>query len=118
MSIIFNNEQIRIDMDLTRIQPRLNRMSEKGQMILASQVHADANMYAPRLSGDLRSQSMRVNNDKQIQWSVPYARYQWDGKPGWNYTTPGTGPRWGDVAKERHLMSWIAITNRTMWGVR
>ena len=40
--------------------------------------------------------------------SVPYAAPQYNAPGGWNYTTPGTGPRWFDEAQAIHMKQWLA----------
>lgn len=40
--------------------------------------------------------------------SVPYAAPQYNAPGGWNYTTPGTGPRWFDEAQAMHMKQWLA----------
>lgn len=70
-----------------------------------------AQVLAPMKSGELRATGVIEPGEdgytQKVQFGngIPYARYQEFGDPGWNYTTPGTGPHYlkqaGDaVAKE------------------
>lgn len=88
-------------------------MTKLGQYALANQVHADANLYAPRKSGDLRIQSYVSMDSKQIIWNAPYARRQYYNQFR-NYTTPGTGPKWDQKAKAIHGRQWQSIVKKAM----
>jgi hypothetical protein len=100
---------IRVRVNLDNVDRYIDRSIERGKFILANQVQADSNIYVPRLSGDLRRYSQVSNNNENVIWSQPYARIQYYGQFR-NYTTPGTGPRWDEIAKRNHLLSWIRAT--------
>lgn len=48
----------------------------------------------------------------QVDYTMPYARRVFYGRPSWHWTTPGTGPRWDrevDVFKvAKHITDYIA----------
>lgn len=106
--------RVRFRSDLKGVKQRVNQMTALGQYALANQVHADSNIYAPKLSGDLRNQSYVTNDNKQVIWNAPYARRQYYAPSGWKYTTPGTGPKWVDKAKAIHGAKWVKITKAAM----
>lgn len=102
-----------VDIDLSGVPVKLNRMTELGQYALANQVYADMNNYVPALSFDLRNQSSVAPDGKSIIYNVPYARRQFY-VPAINYTTAGTGARWDLKAKSIHGDSWARITKAAM----
>lgn len=105
--------RVKITSDLNGVSRKASQMIKLGQYALANQVHADANLYAPRKSGDLRSQSSIGIDGKSIIWNVPYARRQYYNY-GAKFTTPGTGPKWDAKAQAIHGVDWLKITKAAM----
>lgn len=105
--------RVKVTKDLKGIPVRVSQMTKRGQYALANQVHADSNIYAPFLSGDLRNQSYVTNDNKEVIWNVPYARPQYYNY-GARFTTPGTGPKWDSKALALHRASWLRITKAAM----
>lgn len=105
--------RIRINRNLRGVEARLNQMVERGQHALVNQVYADANLYAPMKSSDLRNQSQIASDEKSIVWNSPYARRQYYNQMV-NYSTPGTGPKWDQKAKSIHLESWKRVAKAAM----
>lgn len=108
--------KIKVTKDLSGIPKRVKAMRERGQFTLANQAHADMNLYAPMLSGDLRSQSYITDDGDgwdQVVWEVPYARRQYYNY-GARFTTPGTGPNWDGKARSIHMASWKKIVKAAM----
>lgn len=105
--------QIRVSQNLTGVEARLSQMVERGQHAFINQVYADANLYAPVLSSDLRNQSQITNGGKSITWNTPYARKQYY-NVGAIFTEPGTGPKWDEKAKSIHLESWKRVAKAAM----
>lgn len=105
--------RIRIRRELDGVAVRANQMIERGQYALANQVHADSNIYAPKLSTDLVNQSTIATDGKSIIWNVPYARRQYYGY-GFKFSTPGTGPKWDSKALAIHGADWLRITKAAM----
>ena len=101
----------RVTVNLRPGEQRLERAQERALFVLANQVQADSNNYVPELSGDLKRYSIVSNDNRSVIWTQPYARFQYYGNFT-NYTKPGTGPRWDEVAKSRHLDSWLRIVGR------
>ena len=104
---------IRVNFDRNLIQTRLNDLVDKGQYALANQVYADTQRFVPFLSGDLRNQSNLSFDFKSISWNTPYARRQYY-NVGANFSEPGTGAKWDELAKQAYIQSWIDVTRRAM----
>src|SRR5690625_7633234 len=98
------NVDVNVDVDVSKIPPKIHGRIPKAQYIMANQVHADMNPYVPMLTGDLRNQSTIATDGKSIYYNVPYARYQFYIQHS-RYTTPGPGPRWHLKAKDMHRAS-------------
>lgn len=105
--------RIRINRNLRGVEARLTQMIERGQHAFVNQVYADANLYAPMKSSDLRNQSQIASDKKSIVWNAPYARRQYYNQMV-NYSTPGTGPKWDQKAKSIHLESWKRVAKAAM----
>ncbi|MFJ3386840.1 minor capsid protein [Lysinibacillus sp. NPDC086135] len=105
--------RIRVKQELDGIPVKLSSMTKQGQIALVNQVHADSNIYAPKLSSDLRNQSTIAVDGKSIIWHGPYARKQYFNY-GAKFTTPGTGPKWDVKAQAIHGASWVKITKAAM----
>lgn len=92
--------KVSVNIDYDRINSRINHSKKAA----ANQLLIESDRYVPRRQGTLR-QSGRVSNDGgSVIWDTPYAHYQYMGvsklgKTGWNYTTPGTGPKWDKKVK-------------------
>ena len=98
-----------IKIDLTGVRAKLSPQAmERGQFNMAQRMHATMNEnFVPLKSGDLRNNSNVAPDGKSIEWSSPYARRHYYAPGGWNYTTPGTGPRWDEKAKGVFMSDWI-----------
>lgn len=105
--------QIRVKRQLDGVPLKLSSMVQQGQYAFVNQVYADANMYAPMLSTDLRNQSTIAADGKSIIWNTPYARRQYYNY-GAKFTTPGTGPKWDSKAQAIHGSNWIKIVKAAM----
>lgn len=105
--------RIRVKTDLKGVKVKADSMIKLGQYALANQVHADSNVYAPKLSMDLVNQSTIAIDGKSIIWNVPYARKQYYGY-GFKFSTPGTGPKWDSKALAIHGADWLRITKAAM----
>ncbi|MFJ7950338.1 minor capsid protein [Lysinibacillus sp. NPDC096418] len=105
--------RIRVSTEINGVRVRAEELVRRGQVALVNQVHADANIYAPKLSSDLRNQSIIGTDGKSIIWTSPYARKQYY-NIGAKFTTPGTGPKWDVKAQAIHGASWVRITKAAM----
>ena len=105
--------RVNVTSNLKGVGIRAKKMTKQGQYALVNQVHADSNLYAPMLSGDLRNQSTIAIDGKKIIWNVPYARRQYY-NVGARFTTPGTGPKWDQKALAIHKQSWLRVAKAAM----
>lgn len=105
--------RVSIKKDLKGVKTRLTQMTKLGQYAFVNQVHADSNIYAPKLSSDLRNQSTVALDGKSIIWNVPYAKRQYYNY-GAKFTEPGTGPKWDSKALAIHGRSWERIVKKAM----
>lgn len=105
--------RLRVKQELDGIRVKLKSMTKQGQIALVNQVQADSNIYAPKLSSDLRNQSTIATDSKSIIWNARYSRRQYY-NIGAKFTTPGTGPKWDQKAKSIHGPSWVKIVKAAM----
>lgn len=98
-----------IEIDLDGVYQKLSdKNMHRGQYNMAQVMHATMNEnFVPLKDGDLRSMSNVAPDGKTIEWAVPYARRHFYAPGNWNYTTPGTGPRWDEKAKGVFISDWI-----------
>lgn len=61
-------------------------------------IHKQSIPVTPRKHGNLRADVVKVVQGERgyIAWSKKYAVYQEKAPGGWNYTTPGTGPKFAE----------------------
>lgn len=141
MSFTINNlserdGSVSIKLDLSK----LDKQFKEAQKRLNMQIVADSTVYVPFAQGQLRSQ-VRYPDGLEggiIEWYAPYAHYQYSGtvytdalgrtwvgkgetKPintgrPLTYHAPGTGARWFEQAKSKHLNDWIALAGRIAGG--
>lgn len=100
---------VKVSIDLSGVRKKLDANSlERGRYALANQAHADMDQFVPKSSGggSLRTAS-NVTREGSVIYNMPYARKQFYAPGGWNYSTPGTGPRWDLKAKSLFLSDWI-----------
>lgn len=105
--------RINIKVETDGIGKKASEMVKRGQYALVNQVHADSNLYAPKLSSDLRNQSTIATDGKSIIWNVPYASTQYHNY-GAKFSTPGTGPKWDSKALSIHRNQWLQVTKNRM----
>ncbi|MGM0282839.1 MULTISPECIES: minor capsid protein [unclassified Enterococcus] len=98
-----------IKVDLSGVRKKLSTENfERGQFNMASRMHSTMNEnFVPEKDGDLRKMSNVAPDGSQIEWISVYARRQFYAPGGWNYTTPGTGPRWDLKAEPIFMSDWI-----------
>lgn len=88
---------------------------KQGRYALANQALSDTNQFVPIREGILRGTGHTPANADALIWNTPYAArlfyiYMY------NYTTPGTGPRWDMRAKGMFMGDWIkAFTKGAGW---
>lgn len=98
-----------IKIDLSGVYEKFSDANlSAGQRAMANQMLTDMNEnFVPERSGDLRMSATIAMDGKSIIWNSSYARYMYYGSSGWNYTTPGTGPRWDKKAQGIFMSDWI-----------
>lgn len=88
---------------------------KQGRYALANQALADMNQFVPFHEGTLRQTATIDIDGGGINYNTPYAAnlfYMYK----YNYTTPGTGPRWDLKAKGAFMHTWIeAFTKGADW---
>lgn len=99
----------RVDVDLVIPRRKLSDGSlNRGRYALANQALGDMNQFVPMRDNILR-QTGHVNSDAtEVIWNTPYARRMFYVQM-YNYTTPGTGPRWDLKAKARYMSDWERV---------
>src|SRR5690625_4515793 len=107
------NVDVNVDVDVSKIPPKIHGRIPKAQYIMANQVHADMNPYVPMLTGDLRNQSAIAVDGSHIYYNVPYERNKFY-EQNRNYTTQGTGQGWDLKAKGIPGDSWERVAGRGM----
>ena len=99
--------------DLGRAMQKADLMETAAVTAIAQGVVRDSEPFIPKREGFLR-QTGETESDYEsgkVRYgnaSVPYAAPQYNAPGGWNYTTPGTGPRWFDEAQAIHMKQWLA----------
>ena len=88
---------------------------KRGQYALANQALADMNQFVPMDENILRQSASIDIDGGGINYNTPYAAklfYMYM----YNYTTPGTGPRWDIKAKRVFMSHWVnAFTKGADW---
>ena len=107
---------VNVKINLDGVRKKLSDAAVKqGRYALANQALADMNQFVPMDEGTLR-QTASINIDGSgINYNTPYSAklfYMYM----YNYTTPGTGPRWDLKAKSAFMSDWInAFTKGADW---
>lgn len=98
-----------VKVDLSGVMNKLSGANiERGQFNMASRMHSTINEnFVPEKDGDLRTMSNVVPDGSSIEWISVYARKHYYAPGNWNYTTPGTGPRWDQKAKSIFMSDWV-----------
>ena len=107
---------VSVKINLDGARRKLSAQSlDRGRYALANQAMADMNQFVPMDEGNLRQASAIGADGKSITYNMPYAAnlfYMYK----FNYTTPGTGPRWDLKAKSVFMSDWIeAFTKGADW---
>ncbi|MFD1411516.1 minor capsid protein [Lapidilactobacillus gannanensis] len=102
-----SNVSLGVKVDSSRLMRKLNPVAfKRGRFALATQASADMNQFVPMKEGYLRKSNIIPRDGSYIEYTMPYSSRMFYGDPGWQYTTPGTGPRWDNVAKARYMGNW------------
>jgi len=97
----------RVHIDLSGVRHKLSKEShQRGQYAFANQALADMNPFVPKKEGILRMTGTIDLDGSAVNWNTVYARRMFY-MMMYNYTTPGTGPRWDNKAKAMFMSDWI-----------
>lgn len=98
------------------VKNKLNSAAlDKGRFAASNQMIVDMNQFVPMQEGILRGTGQASRNSREIVWSTPYAARLFY-MPMYNYSEPGTGPRWDLKAKGMFMSDWIkAFTKGAGW---
>lgn len=77
-----------------------------GRRAFANQAMADMDPFVPMQNGILRMSVSMTMDGGEIHYNAPYAAVQFY-KQMYNYSTPGTGPRWDLKAQSMFISDWI-----------
>jgi hypothetical protein len=98
---------VQVDINLAGVRKKLSTGNvDRGRYALANQALADMNQFVPMDEGILRQTATIDIEGTGINYNTPYARRLFY-MPMYNYTTPGTGPRWDNKAKAIFMSDWI-----------
>ena len=96
----------RVDINLTGVYKKLDTQNvQSGQYAVANQAWADMNPFVPMDEGILRMATSIDMDGSHVNYHMPYAARMFYYYM-YNYTTPGTGPRWDLKAKAQHMSDW------------
>ena len=80
-------------------------------VVLAPQSDIEGHAGTLRTTGLVEIRNGGLETAVQFGNGIAYARYQEFGDPGWNYTTPGTGPHYlkqaGDAVAKEGIKSYL-----------
>lgn len=97
----------RISVDLGGVRRKLSKQAQqRGQYAMANQALADMNPFVPKREGFLRMTGHVESSGDYVVYNQPYAAKMFY-MMMYNYTTPGTGPRWDNKAKALFMSDWI-----------
>ena len=107
---------VNVDINLTGAKAKMSQKRvERGRYALANQALSDMNPFVPMLEGTTRQTATIDIDGTGINYNTPYAARLFY-MMMYNYTTPGTGPRWDNKAKGMFMSSWIdAFTKGADW---
>lgn len=98
---------VNVSVNLKGARQKLSSQAQRqGRQALGNQALADMNQFVPMDEGILRQTATVDIDGSGINYNTPYARrlfYMYM----YNYTTPGTGPRWDIKAKRVFMSDWI-----------
>ncbi len=111
-----SRSQVTVEMDLSKIVPKIENATEVVEMALSQQVLKDSNFYIPKRDGNLEKSGILASNLKkgELVWDAPYADrvYKAVGMTIQRKVNPNASKQWFDKAKSVHLASWINFTGK------
>lgn len=100
---------VKVEVDLKLPYAKLSSSAvNTGQFFVANQMLADMNPFIPMREGILRLTGHVTYGNNAIEWVTPYAKRMFY-EQHYNYTTPGTGPRWDLKASGLFMNDWIQV---------
>ena len=98
---------VKVKVDLSGAKAKMDQGNvNRGRYAFANQAMADMNQFVPMKDNILRMSATVDITGEAINYNTPYARRLFY-MPMYNYTTPGTGPRWDNKAKAIYMRDWI-----------
>lgn len=109
-------------MDLSGVERKGEAAAKAFVAAYALAARDDSNRKAPFQTGALRQSGTVRQRDKSatVEWgggAVRYAAVHYYAPGYWDYTTPGTGPRWFDKAKAQRGAAWLAAGSKAVRSV-
>lgn len=96
----------RVEVDFQKPYQMLSLQNiQRGKVAMANQALADMNPFVPMREGTLRTTGHVSGEANEIVWNTPYAKRLFYNQ-FYNYTTPGTGPRWDLKAGGLFMKDW------------
>jgi hypothetical protein len=96
----------KVVVELTGAKRKVSTQSHRrGQQTMANQALADMNPFVPADDHILRQTATIDIDGSAVNYNTPYAAKMFY-MMMYNYTTPGTGPRWDNKAKGLHIRDW------------
>lgn len=127
-------DKIKVDIDLSKLKGKLAR----AQNALVNQIIADTTDYVPFRDGFLSNSVHTENENTEIVYNTPYARFLYMGKlmlddRGSSWAKKGArkhvvnknleyskeshskaGAKWYERAKEEHLNDWVDVVKKAV----
>lgn len=101
------SKSIKVETNIARLTRKVSAQAfQRGRFAMANQVGMDSNKFIPKKTGALRRSQVIAIDGSFISWNATYAKPQYHTSGGWHYSTPDTGPRWDQVAKNRYMGAW------------
>ena len=103
--------RVKVNLNKRQITRKIERQTEKAEVVLKDAVLGDSNEYVPVDLGELRD-SARINRDG-VAWTVPYAARQYYENPVKISRRNSKGTwRWFEHAKKENIVKWIRKMSR------
>ncbi len=103
---------VQINVDLKSAQQKLSNQSlDRGKFAMTNQMVVDMNPFVPMQEGILRGTGHVTRSNDELIWDTVYAArlfYMYM----YNYSTPGTGPRWDLKSKGLYMDDWKRVFAR------
>lgn len=102
---------VRVDVDISRLQAKRNDATKAAQMQLDQDVLKDSNYYIPKAIGTLEGSGIRASEigKGKVIWDTPYSRRLYY-NPQYNFSkdkNPNARGLWFESAKAQKKGSWV-----------